>query len=182
MWFREGRPIAILSAGCRRMRVENGIRVLKGRTKISCIVSLAINTPRQWQRNIFRSFRPTRRINPKCRRSPSLPVRRRVRVLVGNNRDFVERDSAVTIDRVLEIVSSIFLIAQQFHRRVSTFQEVNLPLPRKKSISPIQKIHFSYPKNPPLSFQKNKTGMNTPVRVCDECFITIKRTNFDFNI
>ena len=25
-------------------------------------------------------------------------------------------------------------------------------------------------------------GMNTPVRVCDECFITIKRTNFDFNI
>ena len=27
-----------------------------------------------------------------------------------------------------------------------------------------------------------KTGMNTPVRVCDDCFITIKRTNFDFNI
>ena len=25
-------------------------------------------------------------------------------------------------------------------------------------------------------------GMNTPVRVCDDCFITIKRTNFDFNV
>jgi hypothetical protein len=25
-------------------------------------------------------------------------------------------------------------------------------------------------------------NMPTPVRVCDECFITIKRTNFDFNL
>jgi len=25
-------------------------------------------------------------------------------------------------------------------------------------------------------------NMNSPVRVCDDCFITIKRTNFDFQI
>mmetsp|Transcript_27176 Transcript_27176/g.54692 ORF Transcript_27176/g.54692 Transcript_27176/m.54692 type:complete len:92 (+) Transcript_27176:100-375(+) len=24
--------------------------------------------------------------------------------------------------------------------------------------------------------------INTPVRVCDDCFTTVKRTNFDFNI